>query len=82
MLLEAHLERVGKGSAVRRERPQEERFLHADSVVSHAGCVAVHGRSDFHAGSVAGKGVAGGREHGRYREDTGVWWMMTWRDGV
>ena len=38
-----------------REKPREERFLHGESVVSRAGCVAVHGRSDFHAGSVAGK---------------------------
>lgn len=65
-----------------RERPREERFLRAGTVVSLAGCVAVHGRSDFHAGSVAGRGAAGGQERDQHRADKGVWWMMTWRSWV
>lgn len=62
----------------RRGKPQEERFLRAGNEVSHGGCVAVHGRSEFHAGSVAGKGIAGDQELDQRREDRGEWWMMTW----
>lgn len=77
VLLAAHLEGVGKGSVERRGKPQEVRFPRAGNEVSRDGCVAVRGRSEFHAGSVAGKEVAGDQELDQLQEDKGEWWMMT-----